>query len=461
MSMTAQFANQHGSEEDKASDAGDTKVHRLLDILTQEVSLVNRAANRQRWLVRKGSEEMLEVTENSDGTLTSQPATAPEASAETVVDKAPEGVGAGDDGADAVEKQVALPAAVKQALLEACKSIKTRLDDLKLKLRAAQESEEAEEPTAVLMEMKNLAMMVGGLMSKYPSPVAGGKGSKDTERKADDDSPKSDAEVAGVGKADYVLPPGYKGKLVGAAEQAMAALSVAERVLNAAQEADAGSNPMPPEVAKPLQEAHDALMGGYGMGKGKAKKDGEAEAEKASGSSNMLKEIETTLGVVMAKLQPGKALDEDSYQRLDKLRSIVSSAMKNTKEDDQTSSSEALKADVAKAGAKMSTERRKRFQAAIKSLIDLFKEVMPSSELSKMPHLMVRKADAKPTPDPAVVELQARLAKAEEQLATSRQEVAALRAQPQASNVQQIEAPVAPKAPPQSLWPMDLNTLND
>lgn len=459
--MTAQFANQQEASEDKARDAGDSKVHRLLDILTQEVSLVNRAANRQRWLVRKGSNEMLEVTENADGTLSSQPDTTPEASAETVVDKTPEGVAPEGDGAEVLDK-VALPEAVKQSLLKACMAIKDRLEALHGKIKEAEESEEAEEPTAVLMELKNLAMLIGGLMSKYPAPVSGSKGGK--EQKAEGGEPQSDAEAAGVGKAAHMLPPGYKGKFMGVIEQALAALKNVQQLLDGAQEAEAGSAPMPPEVAKPLQAAHDALMAGYalGKGKGKAKGDEADDAEKAASPVQMLKEIDSTLGVVMAKLQPGKALDEDSYQRLDKLRSIVSSAMKNSGAEGTEQDPALEKADVAKAGAKMSTARRKRFQAAIKSLIDLFKEVMPASELKKMPHLMVRKADVDAGPDPAVEELQAKLAKAEEQLASSREELAALRAQPQASNVQQVPTTALPPQPAlQELWPNDMNSLHD
>lgn len=454
MSMTAQFANQRESEEDKASDAGDSKVHRLLDILTQEVSLVNRAANRQRWLVRKGSDEMLEVTENADGTLSSQPNIAPEASAETVVDKTPEGVD--PEGAELLDK-VALPEAVKQSLLKACMALKDRLEALHGKIKEAEESEEAEEPTAVLMELKNLAMLIGGLMSKYPAPVSGSKGGK--EQKAEGAEPQSDAEAAGVGKAAHMLPPGYKGKFMGVIEQALAALKNVQQLLDGAQEAEAGSAPMPPEVAKPLQAAHDALMAGYALGKGKGKAK-DSEAEKAASPAQMLKEIDSTLGVIMAKLQPGKALDEDSYQRLDKLRSIVSSAMKNSGTEGTEQDPELQKADVEKAGAKMSTARRKRFQEAIKSLIDLFKDVMPASELKKMPHLMVRKAETQP--DPAVDELRGKLAKAEQRLAASREELAALRAQPQASNVQQVPTTARPPQPTgQELWPNDLNSLHD
>jgi hypothetical protein len=454
MSMTAHVANQREPDEDKASDAGDSKVHRLLDILTQEVSLVNRAANRQRWLVRKGSDEMLEVTENADGTLSSQPDIAPEASAETVVDKTPEGVD--PEGADLLDK-VALPDAVKQSLLKACMALKARLEALHGKVKEAEESDEAEEPTAVLMELKTLAMLVGGLMSKYPAQATGAKGGKEEEQKAEGAEPQSDAEAAGVGKAGHMLPPGYKGKFLGFIEQALSSLKNVQQLLDGAQEAEAGSVPMPPEVAKPLQAAHDALMAGYALGKGKAKTD---DAEKASTPAQMLKEIDSTLGVVMAKLQPGKALDEDSYQRLDKLRSIVSSAMKNSGTEGTEQDPELQKADVEKAGAKMSTARRKRFQDAIKSLIALFKEVMPASELSKMPHLMVRKADEQP--DPVLEEVRGKLAKAEQRLAATREELAALRAQPQASNVQQVPTTARPPQPAgQELWPNDLNSLHD
>lgn len=453
MPMTSQFANERKPEEDKASDATDEKVHRLLDILTQEVSLVNRAANRQRWLVRKGSEDMLEVNENADGTLSAQPATAPEDAAETVVDKAPDAP---------VEKKVMLPDAIKQALMKACETFKIRLESLHGKLKEAEESEEAEEPTAVFIELKNLAMLVGGLMSKYPAPVSGAKG-KNEEAKAEggpETSQPSDAEVAGVGKASYVLPPGYKQKFLAVVEQAMANLKAVSDLLGGAETGDEDSAPMPPEVAKPLQAAHDALMAGYAMGKGKAKKDDVDESEKASSPAQMLKEIENTLGVVMAKLQPGKTLDEDSYQRLDKLRSIVASAVKNRGDDTSEEEPVMEKADVEKAGAKMSTARRKRFQAAIKSLIDLFKEVMPASELGKMPHLMVRKAEVAEQPNPLIEELQAKLAKAGEQLVAAKEEVAALRAQPQASNVQQAEAQVVIQHP-KELWPNDLNLLQD
>lgn len=463
MSDTAQFTDRTDDAEGRDSGDGKGKVHRLLDILTQEVSLVNRAANRQRWLVRKGSSDMVEVTENADGTLTSQPVDAPASGDETVVGKELDGQ---EPEGDDLSKQVTLPDGVKQALGAACKSIVVRLQALAGKLKEATEEEGAEEPTAVLMELKNIAMLIGGAMSKYPSPVSGGKG-KEPEGKAEGASePASDAEAAGVGKAAYVLPPGYKAKLLAAVEQALRAVGQAVERLGGAEAGEAGSAPMPKEIAAPLQAAHDGLMAAYEMGakskKAKPEDEEEEKTAKAQSPAQMLKEVDSTLAVVMAKLQPGKPLDEDVYQRLDKLRSVVSSSLKSKGDepDGEPAKHGTEKADVEKAGAKMSVARRKRFQEAIKTLIDLFKEVIPASELGKMPHLFIKKADEPPPPDPVVTELREQLAKTEGLLAAVRQEVTALRQAPVESNVQPVSVPrAAPGGKVQ--WPNDLNSLRE
>lgn len=444
-----------GKERDDGESDG---VHRLLDILTQEVSLVTRAANKREWLVRKGRDEMdpngREVFTDDDGNLTT-----------------------GKDDQDVAK--LSMPAGVKTAVLAGAESAMGRLEKLQAGLDASTESDSVSEvPPAVAAEFKSIATALSGLLSKYPSPK-----SKDGDVNKGDDPPHADPSTADASSADdkgdedgdvnkvvWELPSGYKAKLSAACKAAKSLIEGVISKVKAAEEADGDGDPMPPEIGKAIEDAAAKLD----LEVPKAESDKEEcratetdesidkeDAKKASPFS-MIKDAASTLDAVMKKLQPGQPIDEDSYQRLERLRALVSSLNSKTPQggdeggDEGKDSDETAKAGVEKAGARMAKKRRQKFQTAIKALIELFKDVMPSSELGKMPHLQIHKGE-----DDLKV-ARSELKKAQDELAIAKAEVRALRERPVDSNVTPVEGVNMDRTHTNegddaSSWPWDMN----
>jgi hypothetical protein len=124
-------------------------VNRLLDIVVEEVSLVDRAANKHRFLIVKRSDEMDETTTNptapaDDPSAQSNPATAGDSTA-TGESSSPEGAGATDGGQD--ESSLAVALAALEGITEAVELLdnmdedqaRGRLGELAGELRSASE----------------------------------------------------------------------------------------------------------------------------------------------------------------------------------------------------------------------------------------------------------------------------------------------------------------------------------
>jgi len=181
-----------------ARSKGGPDVNRLLDIVVEEVSLVDRAANKHRFLIVKRSDEMDETTTNPTA-----PADNPSAEANpTAADEAtptgetnnPAGAPTGaDDGQD--ESSLAVAVAALEGITEAVELLgnlgedeaRTRLGELAGELRGASErlaeaagvgasdGEGADPPkdppdlTAVLDAVRATLQRVDGLI-KEPTP---------------------------------------------------------------------------------------------------------------------------------------------------------------------------------------------------------------------------------------------------------------------------------------------------
>ena len=186
------------SQTDEDARRKDPKVFQLLDIIAEEVSDVDRAANMRTYLVVKRRTDMktngqlgAELVEDDDGNL-------------TTIDKAK-----GDDDADDEKKQAArpdkeedeskqalvIPGAVKQALLRATTDALQRLMAIVNAIKAAEETDEKPDkptPDSVARELRAVSQILVGALERYPAPVAKG---------ADDDAPtdvaKAGAKLAG------------------------------------------------------------------------------------------------------------------------------------------------------------------------------------------------------------------------------------------------------------------------
>jgi len=177
---------------------------------------------------------------------------------------------------------------------------------------------------------------------------------------------------------------------------------------------------------------------------------GNTSIQATKGSSEALAILEGAL----LKVAPGKALDEDSFQKLQKLRSMLSGNNEAPRSDveNQAETQKAETEEVKKAGAIMSSDRRKRFGEAIKSLMKLFEEVIPSSEIGKMPRLVTKSADQIELDD-----LRCRLEKANNDLCIARAEISSLLARPAESNVSNTDGGIIGSGKNDVLWPSDLN----
>lgn len=431
-------------------------VTRLLDIVTQEVSLVNRAANRRRWLVRKGSAmNQRELIDNGDGTFAAPTETDPPASAEEGEVEA------------TIEKQLALPKAVKDAVHSAVMTAHGRAVKLGELVKAMGEDDSVEGmPAPLSAELKAMASAVRSIAARYPAPKKKGEEEGEEGEASDAEATEVDAE-----KQEHAIAAGLKAKVLAAAQDATKRLEALAKLIESAEESDEVGEALPAAVAQELENVaalFDAVNMTYPSPKA-AKAEGEGErphveadaqgapegeetTEKASPSS-VLEEARNVIGVVMSKLQPGKAVDEDSYQRLDKLRALLKSSMPKKADDKADDDGESQdKASVEKAGARMAQARRKRFEEAIKSLLTLFKEVMPSKELGKFPHLVVKKSAAETEAE----DLRERLAKAEGDLAESRKALAELKDRPVPSQVEPVDGGASQETP-EVVWPLDLN----
>jgi len=179
------------SQTDEHERDKDRKVHQLLDIIAEEVSDVDRAANRHSYLVVKRRTDMntteqigAEVVEDDDGTL-------------TAIDKAKDNdrdgdeeakaAGRSDDEEEESKQALVIPGRVKQALLRATTEALERLTSVAGAIKGAEETDEKLDkptPDSVARELRAVSQLLAGALERYPSPVAKGDGGKTDVAKA-------------------------------------------------------------------------------------------------------------------------------------------------------------------------------------------------------------------------------------------------------------------------------------
>jgi len=136
------------------------QVHRLLDMEVKEVSLVDRAANRRRFLLIKREEGMEtpigdEVIENENGELTTEPESVPED-----VDKA----------------MGPIPKGVKDSVLKVATEALSKLMGVVNKIKDAPTTDEQIDqpiPAELMKECEAIGKLIMTIGEKYPSPTSG------------------------------------------------------------------------------------------------------------------------------------------------------------------------------------------------------------------------------------------------------------------------------------------------
>ena len=200
--MTGQAAN-------KAQDEDDEDVHRLREIVAEEVSLVDRAANKRRFLLlkRDGMTEPnavgAEVTSDGEGGLTA-------ATTDEGVEKV-EGSGDGGDSGETDKagedreqqgkaghideeeerrrrgkQKLTIPGPVKTAITRTLTQASERLASVLEKVKAAETTDEQTSmpvPAEIGRELGQAMNLVRSVGEKYPSPSAksAGEGDGDAE----------------------------------------------------------------------------------------------------------------------------------------------------------------------------------------------------------------------------------------------------------------------------------------
>lgn len=402
-------------------------VYRLLDLLTEEVSIVTRPANKRPWLIRKDKVDPMlgqEIIETPDGLGT------------TIGDHPQQNQGSAQDAA----KQEPIPAPVKSAALAMLQGASDRLAGLIVALKSANEVPGVTGyPRSFADETLAIATTLRGVTAKYPSS----------------NSAESGAEYK-VDSAD--IAPEVKAKALLVLEEGSNRLaSVVAAIMSAAETEDQSPAPIPAEIGAEL-ESIAALLASLCEAYPSAVAAGSEPSEKSLVSAaHVVDQAHEILGGVLAKIQPGKALDEDSHQKLEKIRVLLGSA--TTKEKPPVESQEAEKQESAeersateKSGAKMSRDRRRKFEEAIKVLSDLFREVSPSEE----PESAQADAARVGKNHQDLAELREELSKNKAELDAVRAEFAAWKAQPTQSNVQAVESG-APQKTEKFRWPRDYN----
>lgn len=140
--------------------------HRLHDILPEEVSYVDHAANRRRFLVVKNQQK---AGGKNMGAENNQPA----------------------------EKKGPIPTPVKEGILRVLTEVLERGVSLTNMIKEAEETAdqmEAPLPSEYATEMKALAELLTGALGRYPSPVSGS--ANQTDKKDDGPEPKPAEQAA-------------------------------------------------------------------------------------------------------------------------------------------------------------------------------------------------------------------------------------------------------------------------
>ena len=169
-----------------ADGKAERAVHRLLDMVVEEVSLVDRAANQHRFLIVKRSEPMDQETTAAESNTPQETEPAPADTQEAVVDlnELPEEDGEGDGETTASE---AAPASA----LEVAAKVLENITDAVEALSSAPEAEARARVSELAKDLQAAAERLGGESGgEHTAPAAGPA--------ASDSAPGFDAVITSV-----------------------------------------------------------------------------------------------------------------------------------------------------------------------------------------------------------------------------------------------------------------------
>ncbi|KKN72185.1 hypothetical protein LCGC14_0413220 [marine sediment metagenome] len=282
------------SDRDKDEDEDEDGIFRLFDMLVEEVSLVDRPANKRRFLVVKRRDEMAqanagtEVVVDETGELTAKP--------DDGGDGAGDGVGDGEGGGDAtaaaivaveeaISKALTIPKPVKAAVLRLATEALERQLSLVDTIKSAKETDEQIDkplPAQVSREIGAIVKLLQGIGERYPSPVAGAAAAKSDD---ETDAVALDDLVSALNSiTEKVTPIDKRGRKMAKEKlkRFRAALKALDELLKELDPEAAGI------VAEPAKGLHD------GKDKGKTKKD-DKPAEPIAKSSPDVEKLVTSV----------------------------------------------------------------------------------------------------------------------------------------------------------------------
>lgn len=310
------------------------KIFRLVDMVVNEVSIVDRAANKHEWvLVKQENGDMAGLGDDVFG---------------------------GDNGNDdealfdgdqlfGLEKAVQLPPPVKAAASKALKGAGERLAKLIDSVKGASTTDEklpSPIPGPVASEIRAISTVLKGLLSKYPSPAMKSGDTTDEEIRA------AVTQKFDVAKA-LTIPGAVKSRVLLVLGQVSNRLASVAAKVDGAGAGGGGPTPMPKEITgeiNALAEMLDGLLKRYPSPAAKA------DDDKAGKADDDSKKKDGDDGDKAAKADGDKADDDD---------------------DDDT---DKKKKSEKRGGPQMSTARRKTFKDALTKLIELAREIFPETE---------------------------------------------------------------------------------
>ena len=384
------------------------KVTRLVDLLVKEVSLVDRGANGQTLLMRKqGAVKMTKAMKKA--TLAAIASVTKIVAACLAVVK-----GSGES-----DTATGVPQALSSKLAQAVSMLRSMMSSAAQKADGEEEDinksdDTPEEKARKLLwnvmdeisagalrtpkEQKDIDSIVGMLKTSIAKVAE----ELDTEELEKAYLPKSTKKALEKGLDALIAKLGELSTSVDAAK---------------VDDGDNASTSIPPAFSKSIKQVADKLDGlvkkypavkadeGSDADDDDDSDDDDDDAGDDAGTEDTNKgggaaaEAHKILSAALGKLQPGKPVDESVYQALDKARNLLGNAAGtpgDSGDADNAGKDKAKKAadDVAKKGAKLSKERRKKFQEALKILSKLFDEVIPETERSSWPQSAKKSDDA-------------------------------------------------------------------
>ena len=402
MLSQCQKATGHLDMNEDAITHSEDQVHRLIDILTQEVSLVDRAANKRRFLVVKREDEM-----------NGQDARTNESGANTTNENRPHST-----NSESNEQALDISKNVGQLILEAYKT----LSMLCSKLEPGKELDE--DSYQVMDKLRSLFGQYKN--AKTEDPASGDSQKEDTKKQE-----MKCMYCTELAVKEYTCKDGKK------LYACQAHLANAEKDANEKHEGV--------ESAVEIKEA--------------------SKTQKATGcefcEEDAVKMVICEDGVKIPVCEKHMTdAQQLAKQKHGGVKSVGGMNSPSAKADEPapapapTQNEPGNENDVNKAGAKLSKPRRKAMRDAVELLISLLKEVMPQDELSKWPLARkVKKSEQE-------IKLEKNLADTENENKTLREELAKARNSVGMSNISSVEEIPQRSSQKEGVdWPSDMNDL--